>query len=289
MNLSAEGVGPARFALLLAVGLAAGALARPVSGAGSEASAALLRRAGEYVAAYERELPAIVAEEDYTQRFIVELHTEVRRLRADLLTVRDDTYGWTGFRDVFEVDGRPVRDRTDRLARLFLEPYPEARSQARRIADEGARFNVAPQVLRTINTPLLALQFIRAQNQGRSTFVDAGTTRGGRAEIATVDFKESALPRIVQTPDNAAARGRFWIETATGRIMETELLVDTKSGGTGLNSRILVAYAEEPRLGMWLPISMDETYQGYGVIVAHAKYSNFRRFSVSTETVLKNH
>jgi hypothetical protein len=86
---------------------------------------------------------------------------------------------------VYEVDGRPVRDRTDRLTKLFLAPHPDSQSQARRIAEESARFNLGGQVLRTITTPLLALQFIRAENQNRSRFKEAtpcwlSCTRQGR-------------------------------------------------------------------------------------------------------------
>jgi hypothetical protein len=36
-----------------------------------------------------------------------------------------------------------------------------------------------------------------------------------------------------------------------------------------------------------LPVSMDETYSGAGFIDGHATYSNFRRFSVATDTVIK--
>jgi len=110
----------------------------------------LLQRAGNHVRGYQREIPAIVAQEDYTQRFIVEPSIQVRHLRSDFLTIRDDVEGWIGFRDVYEVDGRPVRDRTDRLTKLFLAPHPDSQSQARRIAEESARFNLGGQVLRTM-------------------------------------------------------------------------------------------------------------------------------------------
>ncbi len=41
------------------------------------------------------------------------------------------------------VDGKPVADRTDRLMRLFASPAADARDQARRSADEGARYNIS--------------------------------------------------------------------------------------------------------------------------------------------------
>jgi hypothetical protein len=270
--------------LILSIGLASGAAAPAPS---SDSLEDLLRRAGDYVAAYERDVPAIVADEDYTQRFIVEPDTEVRRLRSEILTIRDESQGWVGFRDVYEIDGRPVRDRTDRLARLFLEPNADPRSQAKRIADESARFNLAPQVQRTINTPLLALQFIRPQNQARCTFKDGGRKTNRGFEIRIADFQERAMPRIIRTADDAAARGRFWIDPASGRVTETELFVNTRWQGRVITALIHVTYAQQARLQIWVPISMEETYQGVGVITGQATYSNFRRFAVSTETVVK--
>jgi len=251
----------------------------------------LLQRAGAYVAAYERDVSAIVADEDYTQRFSVESSTEVRRLRSDVLTIRDEEEGWIGFRDVYEIDGRPVRDRTDRLAKLFLEPHADSQAQARRIAEESARFNLAPQVSRTINMPLVALQFIRAQNQDRCTFTDAGKRISHGTEIRRVDFQERATPRIIRTVDGAAARGRFWIDAGSGRITETELFVDTGLD-RGRRPRVVgalihVVYAEQPRLQLWLPVAMNETYSGVGLIDGHATYSNFRRFSVATGEIIK--
>jgi hypothetical protein len=260
----------------------------PAPGRDLDSIDGLLRRTAEYMTAYERDVSAVVADEDYLQRFIVEPKTETRRLRSDLLTIRHETEGWVGFRDVYEIDGRPVRDRTDRLARLFLEPQPDPRSQAARIAEESARFNLAQHVSRTINVPLLALQFIRAENQDRSRFTLAGRKTIRDVLITMVNFQEYATPRMIRTEDAAAARGRFWIEAESGRIRETELLVNTDMGSRTVNARIHVTYAEVPQLHLWLPVSMDETYRGAGFIDGHATYSKFRRFSVATSEILKS-
>ena len=42
-----------------------------------------------------------------------------------------------------------------------------------------------------------------------------------------MNFQERATPGIIRTVDGAKARGRFWIEADSGRIRETELLVNT--------------------------------------------------------------
>jgi hypothetical protein len=278
-------------AALAAVAVTGTVTEQAAAGRATDSLEELLQRAGAYVAEYERDVTAIVADEDYTQRFIVEPSTEVQRLRSDVLTIRDEEEGWIGFRDVYEIDGRPVRDRTDRLAKLFLEPHPDSRAQAKRIAEESARFNLAPQVSRTINMPLVALQFIRAQNQDRCTFTDAGKKISHGTEIWRVDFQERATPRIIRTVDGAAARGRFWIDAGSGRITETELFVDTGLD-RGRRTRVVgalihVVYAEQPRLHLWLPVAMNETYSGVGFIDGHATYSNFRRFSVATGEIIK--
>jgi len=147
----------------------------PASAQAAPPLAESLRSAGDSLREYERQVPAIVAEERYEQvaRRSVPPTAVSRRLRSDVLVITDEAVGWVGFRDVFEVDGRPVRDRDERLAKLFLKPHAETLRQAKRIAEESARFNVNVEgidVLRTVNMPMTALRFIRVQNQHRSTF-----------------------------------------------------------------------------------------------------------------------
>ena len=129
---------------LAVVALTAAATEQAAAGKSTGSLDELLQRAAQHVAVFEREVSKIVADEDYTQRFIVEPSAELRRLRSDVLTIRDEAEGWIEFRDVYEIDGRPVRDRTERLAKLFLEPLPDSRSQAKRITEESARFNLVP-------------------------------------------------------------------------------------------------------------------------------------------------
>jgi hypothetical protein len=75
-----------------------------------------LARLFAYADAYERQYSMLVAEEDYRQS----APKGGLRLRSDLLLVRPTPVEeWVSFRDVFEVDGRPVRDREERLRRLL--------------------------------------------------------------------------------------------------------------------------------------------------------------------------
>ena len=80
-----------------------------------------------------------------------------RRLRSDLLLLRpEDAATWVQFRDVFEVDGEAVRDRQDRLAKLFLSGDLSTAKQVEEIRAQSARYNIG-SVVRTMNVPVLPL------------------------------------------------------------------------------------------------------------------------------------
>jgi hypothetical protein len=65
---------------------------------------------------------------------------------------------WVGYRDTFEVDGVPVRDRDERLQGLLSSG---ALGQAARIADQNARFNLGDGLVsRNINMPTFALEMM---------------------------------------------------------------------------------------------------------------------------------
>lgn len=245
----------------------------------------VLRAAADYVARYEQELTTLVAEEDYTQRLGTSASSPSRRLRSDLLLVFDESFGFVGFRDVFEVDGRPVRDREARLARLFLSSRPaDPLQRARRIAEEGARYNLNPagtQIRRTVNMPFTALEFLRRVNQPRSSFRVDEKAAPATGDVA-VTFIEQAEPRLIDSPDRWPARGVFWIDPRSGRVSRTELSLRT--GSTRIS--IHVSYAEDPDLRIWLPATMEEQYviAMTGTIQGEATYTNFRQFRVETAT-----
>jgi len=83
----------------------------------------VLARAGDYVVRFERDLSTIVGEERYAQDVVggdgdATLH---RELVSDLLLLRPSgSNRYVQFRDVFEVDGRPVRNRDERLLGLAM-------------------------------------------------------------------------------------------------------------------------------------------------------------------------
>ena len=107
----------------------------------------LLAKATWYSIDFINHLSSVVAEERYIQDSNVALATVAipalggrggagmnvprgsskhRELRADFLIVKSGNDMWTPFRDVFEVDHIPIRDREERLAKLFLSAKPNA-------------------------------------------------------------------------------------------------------------------------------------------------------------------
>jgi len=259
----------------------------------------LLKAGATYIAEYEKAFSAVVSEEVYTQRLIGQIARQPpdqRTLKSDLLLMEVRDGGWVTFRDVFEVDGDKVRDRSDRLVDLILKPRPDGFEQIERINQESARFNLGP-ITRTLNTPALALMFLRGDRQARSAFRFARMTSIDGKRVAELEFTETAKPRMVRTVDDAPASGRCWLEPDSGRVLRTELTMI--SGGTRL--RILVTYRMQQRIGLYAPVTMEESYDlgGGGTLDAtsyvssgnriegSARYSNFRSFNVDTSTIIK--
>src|SRR3954464_3679076 len=90
----------------------------PASMAAQEPTAAeIMTRVGAYAAAYGEKTSVIVAAETYTQSVTIEGMAEPARpikLDAEFAIVKLQGGGWTGFRDVIEVNDEPVGDRKDR-------------------------------------------------------------------------------------------------------------------------------------------------------------------------------
>jgi hypothetical protein len=254
----------------------------------------LLAMAAAHVEQYARGMSNVVAQEDY-QQIVRDDPIQWRRTRADMIVFDVAGNGWwVPFRDVFEVDGQPVRERDDRLARLAeaFASSTDAVAQARVISEESARFNLQGFGLsRTINTPMTALAFLSAVNQPRSTFSVEATGVINGVACSVVTFTEHRVPSLIESLDGTVqAGGRFWIDPASGHVLRSELLAVTtltRDRTRRVRGRITTNYTEEGRLGIWVPVRMDEHYDVVrgpvtSAIDGRADYSNFRRFGVST-------
>ena len=247
---------------------------------------ALLVRLGTYIDTFEKDLATVVSEERYFQE-VAPIHGmfgDKRELRSDMLLAKAGDMGWVAFRDVYEVDGKEVRDRTDRLVDLFIKPTGDSAAQVNKIVEASSRLNLG-WVSRNINVPTMVLQYARTAEQHRSEFKRGGTLDVSGIEAREIRFQERKKPRFVETRDGAGASGKFWIEESSGRVLRTELKINTGS----TSAVITVGYAEQPKLKLWLPFLMSERYSTprQPVITGRATYDNFRRFDVAVETIIK--
>lgn len=262
----------------------------------------VLVRAAAYVAEYQLKLRGLVAEETYAQNVTnnlmqrsatvgrTRISREGRQLKSDLLLVKlgDDDW-WLQFRDVFEVDRQPIRDRDQRLYKLFVDGKANAKAMADSIQAESARYNIGP-VIRTINIPIMALLFFERGVQPGVEFKKGETGNVKRfAELAPADniwmieFNEKRKGTMVKGADNRdlPSHGKVWIDSTSGRILRTSLITED----TELRAEIDVTYKSESGLALLVPAEMREVYnvrRSDARIDGHATYSKYRQFTVTT-------
>ena len=254
----------------------------------------LLARATDYVSTYVHAFSRVVAEERYVQdshpmprvdgvalpggrELPAAQHAD---LRSDLLFVRTNpSDDWLTFRDVFSVNGRPVRDRAERLSKLLTEPSTETIDKAADIAREGYRYNVGNKE-RTVASPLLAMAFLQPSYRDRFEFRISGIDTSLGPDVWILKFQEKKTPQtILRTPDNrnVTSKGRFWIDGTTGRVLQSEL-------ETSVHDRVMTIFTFDERLGLDVPAEMrDIAWQDGTVVTGTATYANFRRFEVTTD------
>ncbi len=278
-----------RLALRLAPVIGASALATGstlFAAAQSPTMPALLGAAAAYVATYEERASGIVFEEEYVQqlRRLNDPRLPIaRRMRSEVVVLSTGDFGWIGFRNVVQVDGKPVDDRTDRLEKLLATPMTHAViSRARVVADESARYNLG-RVQRNWNYPTMPLTFLRRAHQRRSTFVRDGSERLNGVLTWRVRFQEVERPTLIASGRNdVVASGRFWIEPDSGQVRRGQVTVqEARSTGT-----IDVTYGAAPGLAVLVPVSMDERIEARPLleeIRGEARYSNFRQFTVEVQ------
>jgi VWFA-related protein len=286
-----------------------------------------LQRAGDYVVEYEQGFHYLVVEETYTQDLEITVqrterpgphgelsldpsqHTDEDRrrhltrvrvtekdhkkqtTRADLVFMRlAGEFPWASYRDVFEVDGRPVRDHMERLVELFSKPRPDAHEQAKRLLAASAAYNIGP-VNRTVNLPTLPLVFLLPDNQPRFEFRLGERKTIAATEVVELGFREMSRPTLVRGSGDSdrPAKGRFWVSPSRGTVVRSEVEFDF---GPEAKARVTADYRPEPALAMWVPSEMREEYADVegakqrtfpDPFKGVARYGRFRRFTVTTQ------
>lgn len=269
---------------------------------------AVLSRAATYVERFADRVAGFVTEETYQQDVFLPINRFGsrpgqrgytgpihRELVSDLLLVRPlGAEAWMQFRDVTAVDGKKLKDRNDRLAKLFLTPSESTASQSRKIMQESARYNIG-DIERNINLPVLALAVLDRRMQQGFQFTyprpsDDTIALPKRpvftppADALVVAFTETQLRTMVASPQgkNLPASGHFWLDRGTSQVYMTEIGIDD----LWLRAQIFVAYGKVDGLELPVPIEMFERYENKlnGTRVEGvATYANFREFKVAVD------
>lgn len=210
-----------------------------------------------------------------------------RRLLSEFLLVRPPgTVFWLPFRDVIEVDGRSVADRSDRLVALFEESGAAVTSQAAEIAAAGAVHQLGPR-RRGFRDPVVALAFLQAHHRQRFRYGIDKRTAAGSASNVMLKFFETSRPTLLQDDDgrDVPLKGSFEIDRTNGTIRRSELAIQT------VNESILLrtTFVFNELLHVNIPAEMIETYsmKDGARLETMAHYERFRSFGVSTSTTYK--
>jgi hypothetical protein len=254
-------------------------LASAGPGAQSPSKEVLLRRAAEYLFAFVAGLSNVVAEEEYQQSF--QEGPGRRRLKSDFLLVKypGAETNFLPFRDVIEVNGKPVTDQQDRLLKLFVEPYKDPLARASEIANASTRHSVDRGRLAN-PIAVIALLQVHYQPKFRFTLKDHEPKLG--PGVREIELFENVSPKPSGPPPIHAVA---WVNETTGRVVKTEL----REGRAPNTAMLTTTFGVDPVLGIDVPLEMRDSYlinsMGNARVtgdqyVGVAKYTRFRRFQV---------
>jgi hypothetical protein len=234
-------------------------------------------RVGDYVQRFVNAFSNIVAEERYEPG---PGHRGRQRLRSDYLLVRlpGNQDNFITFRDVVEVNGKPLRNQQERLARLFSQPSETPLEQARAVAAHSEKY------LPPTTDPLLAVVFLQREYQARFRYTIGERDPAVAPDVRRIGFVETQSPTILGRADgrDLPTRGTAWVSETTGRVFKTELQF---AGERPLT--LTTVFGMDDTLNIDVPIEMSESFSASGEIVKGvARYSRFRRFGVRTDETI---
>ena len=242
----------------------------------------LIPKATAYAHLFVERFSNVVAEERYEQEITAPRRKRV--LVSDFLLVKppgDEL--WNAFRDVAEVDGKPVRDREDRLMKLFLQPSSNALRRATEIREAGARHNLAN--IGTLNNPLLVMAFLQSQYVDRFRFNLAGLDKNLGPDVRIVRFVEFRQPTMLKMNANGGSvLARADLDRGSDRSRRQDRVA---TGRSAAPIRITTLFKFDEALGINVPIVMEDWYPDRaGEFRGKASYGKFRRFEVKTEETI---
>ena len=214
----------------------------------------LLKLAADGVAQYAQQLGTVAADEEFTQYETSSGRMSTpKRLNSVVVLYPQGDGAIVNFRDLVGIDTVPVRAKDDRLAALFKSPTDASLASAQEMTEAAVRAYFSPN-LHLLDRPLLALDLVRAANQGNSTFKVDGMKKMDGTEVAVLKFNEKGTGHLL---NEASAVGRVWIEPGSGAIHQTELGFISKAA----NITSTVKFARDATLGVFVPSELFEQVQ----------------------------
>jgi hypothetical protein len=260
--------------------------------AAGDSTREILARARQYVADYDRQLIAVIADEHYRQAITAVSNDDVGDSRERVL---DSEFGWIslpalretiGVRDVLRVDGRTIADGF-RLRALLEHPQEDASREIRAILAESARHNIG-RLERNFNFPTFPLVYIRRGPDADMRW-HADRIGGGPVVLRFDERQRSTVVRTVEGKPTRAS-GRFTIDRESGRVLacDIRLQVPERPVARAPEYRIWVEFTHDDRLDLWVPARMIEHVgRARGAAVmddgmrGEATYRNYRRYETA--------
>lgn len=203
----------------------------------------------------------------------------IATIKSDYLLVQlgGDGEGFMPFRDAYEVKGRKLRERDDRLLKLFTSSDKSKFEKAASLSNDSAKHNLG-NVARTINIPMLAMMFLHPRVNERFEFTDGGEETVAGRVLRKAIYKEVARPTLIKTSRgrDLAMTGIIWIDPFSGTVVKTEL----NAADPIVRTQVVVTFRRDDALDLWVPEKMEEYYKAYSAvddILATATYTNVRK------------
>jgi hypothetical protein len=259
----------------------------------------ILSSAMRYVMNYEQQFALLLSEEHYVQELQRPPNPgdnlsrsnpgggmraggpmNVQSFKSDFLLVQlgMDGEGWMPFRDAFEVKGKKLRDRDDRLLKLFMGDDKSAFDKASRLNEASSKHHLG-NVARTINIPTLGMMLLHPRVNERFEFTDGGEeTINGRL-LRKALYREAARPTLIKTTRgrDLALTGAIWIDPFSGAVVKTEM----NAADPAVRCQVVVTFRRDDGVEMWVPDKMVEYYKAalaVDDILATATYTNVRKY-----------
>jgi hypothetical protein len=285
-------------AAALAISLGVGTSHAQIGAQPGSGFTTVLSSAMRYAMNYEQRFALLAADEHYVQELMRPPNPgdnlsranpgggmrgggqmNLQTIKSDYLLVQlgGDGEGFMPFRDAYEVKGRKLRERDDRLLKLFTSNDKSRFEKAAQYSSDSARHNLG-NVARTINIPLLAMMFVHPRVNERFEFTDGGEeTIGGRI-LRKIVYREAARPTLIKTTRgrDLALTGLMWIDPLSGTVVKTEL----NAADPAVRCQVIVTFRRDEALDLWVPDKMEEYYKAalaVDDILATATYTNIRR------------